>query len=166
MQLNDHALVAAEFLPSYPSPKDLGAGGSMATIEVDAITDQYLEFAAGVAGISKGEVVAQLVARVRQTQAASATQSVPSQPEPVPIHADYAGHRTHGVFHPGPGRIEITTGDLAGQSYQTPSAAARAVVGLYKPGVSPHRNGWAFWSVSADGNPLQTIRYRHSRGLA
>ena len=131
----------------------------MATVEVDAGTDQYLEFAAGIAGISKGEVIAQLVARVRRLQSASTEQPAPWIPDPVPVHADYAGHRICGVFYPGPGRIEITTGDLAGSAYPTPSAAARAVVGLLRPAVSANRNGWDFWSVSADGNPLQTIRH-------
>lgn len=78
----------------------------------------------------------------------------------MPIHADYAGHRTRGVFVRGPGRIEITDGPLAGREFRTPSEAARAVVGEYKPEVNPHRNGWGFWAVSSTGAPLQSIRHR------
>jgi hypothetical protein len=128
------------------------------TVEIDQVTDQFLEFAAKVAGISKGEVVTQLVATSQPAPVAA-----PADPPAtsVPIHADYEGHRTHARFHPGPGRIEITDGPLAGTSYRTPSEAARAVVAHYKPDVSPHRNGWHFWIITKTGGPLQAIR--HSR---
>jgi hypothetical protein len=105
--------------------------------------------------------VAQLVARVRQSQPVLDAAATTSEPEPIPVHADYAGRRTRGLFYPGPGRIEITTGELAGETYRTPTAAARAVVHHHRPEVSPHRNGWNFWLVSANSTPLQTIRHRY-----
>jgi hypothetical protein len=124
-------------------------------IEVDAETDRYLEFAARVAKISKGEVIARLVSGEELSTASG-------PPPPVlgiPIHADYEGRRTHGMFVPGPGRVEIVDGPLAGKTFRTPSEAARAVVHDAKPSVSPHRNGWSFWTVSASNAPLQSIRY-------
>jgi hypothetical protein len=128
----------------------------MATIKVDEETDRYLEFAAKIAGVTKGEVVARLVA------ASSVSAGPPSEQrvDTVAIHADYDGHRTNARFVPGPGRIEIADGPLAGKSYKTPSEAARAVVTHFRPEVSPQRNGWIFWVVTATGAPLQSIRHR------
>lgn len=128
----------------------------MAHVEIDDVTDEYLEFAARIAGISKGRVIAQLVNLSKATASTTG-----SEPDGVEIYADYAGHRTAARFIPGPGRIEITDGPLAGTEYKTPSEAARAVVGKYKPGVSPHRNGWSFWILSNSEVPLQTIRHRN-----
>jgi hypothetical protein len=45
--------------------------------------------------------------------------------------------------------------------FRTPSEAARKVVAEINPGVSPHRNGWSFWVISATGAPLQAIRHRY-----
>ncbi|MFC0532499.1 hypothetical protein [Phytohabitans kaempferiae] len=132
----------------------------MASIDIDDTTDQYLEFAANVGGVTKGQIVAQLVAAAR-TRAKPPLESKESDQNAVAIHVDYDGHRTRAQFVPGPGRIEITDGPLAGMTFRTPSEAARAVVGHYKPTVSPHRNGWVFWIITANGEPLQSIR--HSR---
>ncbi|MEV8512791.1 hypothetical protein [Dactylosporangium sp. NPDC051484] len=127
----------------------------MPSVEIDEATDQYLTFAASIARITKGQVVARLVAEAR-----ASTGPVPADTdEEVAIHADYAGHRTRATFVRGPGRIEIADGPLAGREYRTPSEAARAVVSHYNPSVSPHRNGWAFWIISRDGAPLQQIRH-------
>jgi len=125
----------------------------MANVEIDDTTDQYLEFAANIAGLTKGQVIAQLVASVR-----TPTSTPAADHDGIAIHADYDGHRTRARFIPGPGRIEITDGPLEGAAYRTPSEAARAVVGHYKPTVSPHRNGWAFWIITANNQALQSIR--------
>jgi hypothetical protein len=128
----------------------------MVLIEVDPETDRYLEFAARIAKISKGEVIARLIGA--EEGPASRTPSGPALG--VPIHADYEGRRTHALFVPGPGRVEIVDGPLTGKTYRTPSEAAREVVHSSKPDVSPHRNGWTFWTISASSVPLQTIRYQ------
>lgn len=85
-------------------------------------------------------------------------------PPPVPSSLIAAagvrqGFRTAGRYDPKAGRIDITTGPLDGRSFKSPSSAARAVVGHYKPAVNPHRNGWSFWSLD-DGSKrlLQSIR--------
>lgn len=132
----------------------------MPEIEVDDETDRYLAFAAGISGLTKGQVVARLVAQV---QAAATPREAPDEegePAPIRIYADYAGHRTYAIFVPGPGRIEITSGPLAGRSFRTPSEAAREIVKHYNPKVSPHRNGWGFFFVAATGAPLQSLRRR------
>jgi hypothetical protein len=131
---------------------------AVAQIEVDDETDGYLEFAASLTGQTKGQVVAQLVARSRIKAAGEGSDSRPSV---VKIYCDYAGYRTQALFHPGPGRIDIEDGSLAGSSFRTPSEAARAVVSSANPDVSPHRNGWSFWLIAANGKALQTIRNQH-----
>lgn len=134
----------------------------MPQVDVDDATDRYLSFAAGIAGLTKGEVVARLVAQA-QAQAVGeprTTDAGEEEPAGVKVYADYAGHRTYASFVPGPGRVEITSGPLAGQSYRTPSQAAREIVKHYNPAVSPHRNGWSFFLVAATGAPLQTLRHR------
>jgi hypothetical protein len=134
----------------------------MPLIEVDQQTDDYLALAARVAGISKGQVVAQLIAFTRSEPA----DTDPSRPDREPpglrtiaIHADYEGHRTNATFVRGLGRIEILDGPLAGRSFKTPSEAAKEIVTTYNPSVSANRNGWTFWIISENNAPLQTIRY-------
>ncbi|MFI5488775.1 MULTISPECIES: hypothetical protein [Micromonospora] len=132
----------------------------MPQVEVDDGTDDYLTFAASIAGITKGEVVARLVAQARAGSVPSPEEGADQEPASVRVYADYAGHRTYGLFVPGPGRIEITSGPLSGRSFRTPSQAAREIVKLYNPDVSPHRNGWSFFALASTGAPLQTLRYR------
>jgi hypothetical protein len=131
-------------------------------IEVDQQTDDYLALAARVAGISKGQVVAHLIALARSESAEMDAPS-PSREPPglrtVAIHADYDGHRTNATFVRGLGRIEIIDGPLAGRSFKTPSEAAKEIVTTYNPNVSANRNGWTFWVISEKNAPLQTIRY-------
>jgi hypothetical protein len=76
----------------------------------------------------------------------------------VAIHGDYEGRRTKAWFSPSTQRVEIAEGPLAGASYKSPSGAARAVVAHGNPEVNPSRNGWAFWTVTATGAPLQSLR--------
>jgi hypothetical protein len=134
----------------------------MPHIEIDQQTDDYLSLAARVAGISKGQVVAQLIAFTRSGSAdvdsPRASQEAPGL-RTVGIHADYEGHRTSAVFVRGLGRIDIIDGPLIGRSYKTPSEAAREIVATYNPNVTSNRNGWTFFVVSDTGAPLQTIRY-------
>jgi hypothetical protein len=134
-----------------------GLGECVVAVEIDEATDEYVTFAAHIAGISKGQVIARLVAQARS----SPDQENDGRRDQVAIHADYVGHRTHARFI-SPGRVEVVDGPLAGTAYRSPSEAARAVVANYKPTVSPHRNGWSFWILTASGDPLQTLR-RHVR---
>ncbi|GAA4197627.1 hypothetical protein [Microbispora amethystogenes] len=77
----------------------------------------------------------------------------------VAVYVDYEGHRTQGIYDRATTRIDIISGPLAGRSFKTPTGAARAVVAHYKPGVSPNRNGWAFWMLDdGSGRFLQSIR--------
>ncbi|MFE9881933.1 hypothetical protein [Streptomyces sp. NPDC005784] len=130
------------------------------TVEVDTQTYQSLEFAARMSGCTAGEVVARLVAEASMsTPAAREKTEQPEAASGVAVYADYEGHRTQGRYDPRTTRIDITSGPLSGQSFKTPTGAARAVVAHYKPGVSPNRNGWSFWMLDdGSGKFLQSIR--------
>lgn len=130
----------------------------MVSIEVDAQTAGTLEFAARMSHVTAGEVVARLV---RQASLVSPDDAAAAEPGDgrVAVYADYEGFRTQGRYDAATSRIDITSGPLDGKSYKSPSSAARGVVAHYKPGVSPHRNGWSFWMLDdGSGRALQTIR--------
>lgn len=127
------------------------------TIEINQAEFDALDLAASITDMTHAEVVARLVrqSRLPTTPARSALPVSKS----MAIYADYAGYRTKASYDDVTKRIDITDGPLTGQSFKSPSSAARAVVSHYKPGVSPHRNGWGFW-VLDDGSErfLQSIR--------
>lgn len=76
----------------------------------------------------------------------------------VEVHVIFEKVRTDAVYDRSTRSITITSGPLAGKSFGTPSGAASAVIKEYRPDVSPSRNGWSFWTISADGRLLQSIR--------
>ncbi|MFJ3990239.1 hypothetical protein ACIPWY_16535 [Streptomyces sp. NPDC090032] len=72
---------------------------------------------------------------------AAASQEDAEKERMVGVYVDYEGHRTRGSYDRDTKRIDITSGPLAGQSFKSPTGAARAVVAHYKPDVNPNRNG-------------------------
>ena len=130
-----------------------------AVIEVDDHTYRAIEFAARMANITAGEVVARLVEQASVPALVPPAAEAGGASDVLNVYADYAGHRTQGTYDPVTTRIDITSGPLAGRSFKTPTGAARAVVAHYKPGISPNRNGWMFWILSdGSGRLLQRIR--------
>jgi hypothetical protein len=130
-----------------------------ATIDLDDHTYRSLEFAARMANTTAGQVVARLVEQASMPVLA-AEELAPSVGSGIAVFADYEGHRTHGSYAPETRRVDITSGPLQGTSYKTPTGAARAVVGHYKPKINPNRNGWSFWTLDdGTGRLLQKIRY-------
>ncbi|MFB7085520.1 hypothetical protein [Streptomyces sp. NPDC056296] len=132
------------------------------TIEVDEQTHRSIEFAARMGGTTAGEVVARLVrtASVPPSAPAATSKEGVEEGRKVNVYADYEGRRTRGSFDRDTNRIDITSGPLAGQSFKTPTGAARAVVTYYRPDVNPNRNGWSFWLLGdGSGGPLQNIRH-------
>lgn len=129
----------------------------MPTIELDQSTFDAIDLAARITGMSHSQVVARLV---QQSKAAPDPVSTPGAGEQaIDVYADYEGHRTPARFHQLTNRVDIVGGPLAGQSFKSPSSAARSVVAHYKPGVSPQRNGWTFWMLSdGSGRFLQSVR--------
>jgi hypothetical protein len=135
----------------------------MPSVEVDEATRRSIVFAARMAGVSEAEIVRRLVA------ASSLADEQPDpEPDGVPIYADYAGHRVRALYF-APTRVEIMDGPLKGESFKTPTAAARAVIRQYNPGVNDNRNGWEFWAIDHGGGPrqwLQSIRPESARPSA
>ncbi|OLT09041.1 hypothetical protein BJF78_06365 [Pseudonocardia sp. CNS-139] len=114
-----------------------------------------------MSGRTAGEVVAQLVAAASMPPPVAKEDSEQQRTtlSGVAVYVDYEGRRTQGRYDPRTTRIDITTGPLSGQSFKTPTGAARAVVAHYKPDVSPNRNGWSFWLLDdGSGRFLQSIR--------
>lgn len=133
----------------------------MPSIEVDDVTHRSIEFAAKMAGVSTGEVIARLVAESTAPTAPTATEAPGAGDQRASIFADYGGRQTRARFDPVTHRVEITTGPLAGKSYKTPSGAAIAVVSQHNPTVNPNRNGWGFWTLDdGSGRLLQVLRRR------
>jgi hypothetical protein len=91
-------------------------------------------------------------------------ETAPTNPGQVAVHAIYAGSRTEGLYDPAVQSLTITTGPLAGKSFNKPSGAAVALVAALRPGVHPNRNGWSFWVDSRTGKRLQAIRYKPTQG--
>lgn len=75
----------------------------------------------------------------------------------VEIHAEYQDRRIDAYYDPVSRAVTIPSGPGRG-TYETPSGAAVAVVQSLNAGVNPNRNGWSFWTVTATGGLLQSIR--------
>src|SRR5690349_9209431 len=127
----------------------------MAIIEVDEYTKHTVSFAARMANLTEGGIIRQLIAA-----STLPTESPQPADSGVAIYADYEGHRVHAQYFE-PARVEIIDGPLAGQSFKSPTGAARAVVRHYNPGINDNRNGWAFWQIHDESGKrmsLQSIR--------
>lgn len=130
-----------------------------ATIELDDRTYRTLEFAARMSNTTAGQVVARLVEQGSMPQPAVCPADEPTSNGALAVYADYDGHRTRAMYDPETTRIDITSGPLQGTTYKTPTGAARAVVGHYKPRINPNRNGWSFWTLDdGAGLLIQSIR--------
>ncbi len=75
----------------------------------------------------------------------------------VEIHAVYEGRCVDAYYDPASRVVRIPSGPGRGE-YETPSGAAVALVHALNPHVNPNRNGWTFWTVTATGLLLQSIR--------
>ncbi len=133
----------------------------MATIEVDEDTKRTVAFAARMANLSEDAIIRRLIA----TSTLASNENARPSSRDVAVYADYEGHRVHARFVE-PARVEIIDGPLAGQSFKTPTGAARAVVRHYNPDINDNRNGWTFWQLdtgSGARRSLQSIRPRAAR---
>jgi hypothetical protein len=128
----------------------------MANVVVADAVYERIELLAAAWRTTEGEVVKRLLEEfARSSRDASGT---PRLDGVVKVHTVYAGQRIDAVYHRDTMRVDITTGDLAGKSFNRPSGAAIAVVQTYRPDVNPNRNGWGFWTVTETGKPLRSIR--------
>jgi len=128
----------------------------MATIEVDEETKRTVSFAARMAHLTEGGIIRRLIAANALPEESSPQQA----DRGVAIYADYEGHRVHARYF-NPARVEIVDGPLSGQSFKSPTGAARAVIRHFNPSINDNRNGWAFWQIDDESGtrmPLQSIR--------
>jgi hypothetical protein len=128
-----------------------------------AVTDEVYEqitLLARAWAIGANDVIGRLLRDFRDAQAETA----PPKPKQVAVHAIYSGTRTEGLYDPAAQSLTITTGPLAGRTFNKPSGAAVALVAALRPDVHPNRNGWSFWVESRTGKRLQAIRYKPAQG--
>jgi len=127
-------------------------------IDIDDQTHAYVRFAARVASVTEAEVVARAVAAYLQEKP---NPSPPDPWTPVPVYAEYRGHRVEGQFVPRTQRLVVTGEPAPGRSFKSPSGAARAVVAALNPSrESVHTNGWRFWRLVDTDDRLDVLRRR------
>jgi hypothetical protein len=133
----------------------------MGRIDLDDETYALVRFAAQAFEVSESEVVARAVRRLSSDPEPSA-----SDPwEPVDLYAEYEGHRVEATYLPATRRLTVTSPPVAGETFTTPSAAARAVVlGLNPDRSAAQTNGWRFWRVAATHQRLDVLRARAPAG--
>jgi hypothetical protein len=73
------------------------------------------------------------------------------------IHAVYSGRHVDGLYDLSSGAVTIPSGPGQG-TYDDPGGAAVAVVRALDPQVVLYRKGWSFWTVTATGEELRSIR--------
>ena len=128
----------------------------MPKIDLTDSTYDQLTLLARAWEVTEGEAVERLLGRFRQPDQRTLSTSDTGDEE-VPIHAIYRGERSEGFFNRKTRRITLTEGPVQ-DTFVAPSPAAAAFVTAVAPDVSGNRNGWSFWTVTATGEPLQSIR--------
>lgn len=129
----------------------------MKPIEVDDTTFRSLALAARARNVTIGEIVAWLV---REVSLKIDDQPVsPHANDGVRVYVRYRGERVEGRFDPVKKRLTLTSGPLAGKSFNSPSAAAVAVVSaLNQNRECPNTDGWRFWRIADTNEPIDVLR--------
>jgi hypothetical protein len=123
-------------------------------VNVSPSTNERLTDFASAWGISPDAAIVKLIDHFKATTSAPAADSS----DEVRIHALYGGQRADGIYHRSTKCIDIVSGPGAGCVGLKPSPATAEVIKAVNPDVSPSRNGWLFWLLSQNSQPLQTIR--------
>ncbi|MCZ2817922.1 hypothetical protein [Modestobacter sp. VKM Ac-2984] len=91
--------------------------------------------------------------------AASTAGKEPKMPsDPIKVFAEYKGHHVDGTFDLGSLTLRVTTGPLSGRTFESPTAAAVAVVKNFTPErVNPETNGRKFWRLCDGTGDLRSI---------
>jgi hypothetical protein len=140
-------------LLAFSALSSFGRWFGVATIEVDDDTKRTVSFAARMANVPEAAIIRRLIAATSIPAASS-----PRPPEQgVAVYADYEGHRIRARFLE-PGRVEIVDGPLAGQSFKTPTGAARAVIRHFNPEINDNRNGWTFWQIDSESGERRALK--------
>lgn len=130
----------------------------MPVIDVDDETYERVRFAAGVLRVTEAEVIAMAIRAFGERPAATA-EPAPDPWTPVAIYGRYEGQRVEAQYVAATRRVVVTSGSLAGTTFTSPSAAARAVIADLNPArASSPANGWVFWRVVATDDRLDSLR--------
>lgn len=129
----------------------------MMKIEVTTFTASRLTLLASAWETTIDGAIGRLIDRLA-AQPSGSVVDMPATEGHVAVHAVYDGQRSEGLYDPATQSLRITTGPAAGKSFRRPSGAAIAVVQAVNPSVNPNRNGWSFWTISSNGQALQSIR--------
>lgn len=131
----------------------------MPSITVTAATQAHLQLLASAWETDVGGAVSRLIERMVSGEVVSPVTDRGVSSTGVEVHALYDGRRLTGVYETSTRSLTVTSSPLEGITYKSPSGAAIAVVQSLNPSVNPNRNGWTFWTVSATGATLQSVRH-------
>jgi hypothetical protein len=132
-------------------------------IEVEDETYEFIVFAARAAGISEAAVVQRAVAALRAPAPSSRPVADPWSDRS--IFATYRGTRVSARFLPATRRVTVLSEPLAGKGFNSPSAAATAVVAALNPDRTMTKvNGLRFWRDAATGARLDAFAEVLPRG--
>lgn len=129
----------------------------MTKIEVTTSTASRLTLLASAWETTIDGAIGRLIDRLTAEPSGSSVDT-PAIEGHVAVHAVYDGQRSEGLYDPKTQALRITAGPASGKSFRRPSGAAIAVVEAVNPSVNPSRNGWSFWTISSNGETLQSIR--------
>lgn len=130
--------------------------------DVDPTMPTYQRFllAAELLGISPDELARRLRAPLDNmgVRPSNVAREAAGHPEAIDVHAKYLGRVIEAVFDRLTNTVTVTSGELEGRSYTSPSSAAIAVVEAINPGrEAANTNGRLFWIVNSTGQPLRSV---------
>jgi hypothetical protein len=145
---------------SYSKIRVKEGGESMPDVDPAMPTYRRFLLAAELLGIAPQELARRLDGAPRDldTSAGPTMPGPEESPDSVDLHARYLGHTIEAVFERSTGTVTITSGELAGSAYTSPSRAAIAVVTTLNPErEAANTNGRLFWIVTETGRPLRSL---------
>lgn len=130
----------------------------MPSIRVTTFTAARLRLLAAAWETDEEGAINRLIDRMASTGPEAPAPEEQITADRVQVHATYEEHRITGLYESPTHSLTVTSSPLEGRSYKSPSGAAIAVVQALNPRVNPSRNGWTFWTVTATGATLQSLR--------
>lgn len=130
----------------------------MSMPELSGRTRERLRLLGAAWKVSEADVIDRLLDMFVNQWPVTTGDTAAEQQDQIPVQAVYEAVVTEGLFEVASGRLTITSGDLQGRTYRSPSGAAMAVVRHLNPNVHPNRNGWTFWTTHASGEFIQKFR--------
>ena len=142
----------------------------MPTVDIDQWSFDKIDFIRRVTGLSHAATVRSILERLDGDESHTAPDTPPPSTTPpseqaplqnegtVKVFSEYKGHRIEGLFTMSTKSLRITTAPLAGRHFDSPTAAAVAVVKANTPDrEKPETNGRKFWRLDETGKELRSI---------